>query len=90
MTELAEERADEIRSRVVARCAGLDHCAVVRREPDGLWTVDCLSQQPRVGSSVFEKTDMTRLVTLGAAFVVMMTMVAAALAAVFSHGARVQ
>ena len=29
---------------------------------------------------------MTRLVTIGAAFVVMMTMVAAALAAVFSHG----
>jgi len=33
---------------------------------------------------------MTRLVTLRAVFVVMMTMVAAALAAVFSHGASAQ
>jgi hypothetical protein len=32
---------------------------------------------------------MTRLVTLGAAFVGLMTMVAAALAAVFSRGASV-
>ena len=33
---------------------------------------------------------MTRLVALGAVFVVMMTMVAAALAAVFSHSVSAQ
>jgi hypothetical protein len=37
-----------------------------------------------------QQFDMTRSVTLGAAFVVTMTMVAAALAAVFSHGVSVR
>lgn len=57
---------------MVAGCAGFDYCSLVRRESDGVWTV------------VMFMFATPRLVTVGS-FMVTMTLVAAALAAVIAQ-----
>lgn len=61
--------SDEVRCRVAAGCAGFNYRPLVCRKPNGLRSVVMV---------------ITRLVTLGS-FVVTMTLVAAALAAIISR-----
>jgi hypothetical protein len=70
MTEV-KGAGDEVRSRVVAGCAGIDYRSLVRGESDGMRAVNMFVAVPR-------------LITVGS-FMVTMTLVAAALAAVISQ-----
>ena len=72
--------SDEVRCRVVVGSTGFDYRPLVRREPDGMRTLVARSQQSAVKSWLV----MTRLVTIGS-FMVTMTLVATALAAVISR-----